>query len=471
MSCNPAIGGVGKGHLVKEIDALGGAMARVHRRGRHPVPPAQRVEGPGGARDARAVRQARATATRCARVLEAQRRARSQAGRGRAPARRGCGGASCRRRDHASGCAFRARAVILTTGTFLRGRIHVGDAQHDGGRAGEAPSRGLSASLGALGFPLARLKTGTPCRLDGRTIDWRSLEAQPGDAPLPRFAGDGPAPPLPQLRCCITYTTDATHALIRANLQRSPLYGRALARPGIGPRYCPSIEDKVVRFADKPRHQIFLEPEGPRHARGLSQRHLDLAARRRAARAPAHDPRPRARRDDAARLRRRVRLLRSARARRRRSRPSACAGLYLRRPDQRHHRATRRRRCRGSSPAPTPRSRSSGGEPLVLAARSGLRRRARRRSDDAGHRRAVSHDDLARRASPAAARGQRRRAPDAARPPARARRRCALGAVRRAQGGARRRDASGSASTIAVADAGDERSPARARHGAACASR
>ncbi|MGZ3428209.1 MAG: tRNA uridine-5-carboxymethylaminomethyl(34) synthesis enzyme MnmG, partial [Polyangia bacterium] len=160
------------------------------------------------------------------------------------------------------GLSFRARAVVITTGTFLRGRIHVGEAQQDGGRAGEAPSRGLSASLQSLGFALARLKTGTPCRLDGRTIDWRGLEAQPGDTPLPRFADDGPAPPLAQRACFITYTTDETHALIRANLDRSPLYGLERSLTGVGPRYCPSIEDKVVRFADKARHQIFLEPEG-----------------------------------------------------------------------------------------------------------------------------------------------------------------------------------------------------------------
>src|SRR6185369_9252653 len=114
----------------------------------------------------------------------------------------------------------------------------------------------------ALGFPLARLKTGTPCRLDGRSIDWSALERQPGDAPLPQFADDGPAPPLAQRDCYTTYTTDATHALIRANLHRSPLYGLERSLTGIGPRYCPSIEDKVVRFADKPRHQLFLEPEG-----------------------------------------------------------------------------------------------------------------------------------------------------------------------------------------------------------------
>jgi tRNA uridine 5-carboxymethylaminomethyl modification enzyme len=152
--------------------------------------------------------------------------------------------------------------VIITTGTFLRGRIHVGEQQSEGGRFADPPSRGLSASLEALGFALARLKTGTPCRLDGKSIDYRSLEAQPGDQPLPRFAVDGPAPPLPQVVCHITYTNERTHELIRQNLNRSPMYGAQKSLSGVGPRYCPSIEDKVVRFADKDRHQIFLEPEG-----------------------------------------------------------------------------------------------------------------------------------------------------------------------------------------------------------------
>jgi tRNA uridine 5-carboxymethylaminomethyl modification enzyme len=161
------------------------------------------------------------------------------------------------------GVTYRARAVILTTGTFLRGTIFVGDARAAGGRAGEAPAVSLSGSLDQIGFPLARLKTGTPCRLDARTIDIAGLEVQPGDDPPPTFSvlpPDGHRPPLPQIACWITYTTAATHDVIRANLSRSPLFRGAIE--GTGPRYCPSIEDKVVRFADKPRHQIFLEPEG-----------------------------------------------------------------------------------------------------------------------------------------------------------------------------------------------------------------
>ncbi|HZS38815.1 MAG TPA: tRNA uridine-5-carboxymethylaminomethyl(34) synthesis enzyme MnmG [Polyangia bacterium] len=258
MSCNPAVGGVGKGHLVKEIEALGGAMARVTDACGIQFRRLNTSKGPA----------VRATRAQCDKAryriamratLEAEPNLRVQqyeAARILVEDGRVAGV------ETTIGLAFRARAVILTTGTFLRGRIHVGEAQHDGGRAGEAPSRGLSASLMELGFPLARLKTGTPCRLDGRTVDWRGLEAQPGDSPLPRFADDGPAPPLAQVPCFITYTTAATHDLIRANLHRSPLYGADRSLTGVGPRYCPSIEDKVVRFADKPRHQIFLEPEG-----------------------------------------------------------------------------------------------------------------------------------------------------------------------------------------------------------------
>ncbi|HEY2745704.1 MAG TPA: tRNA uridine-5-carboxymethylaminomethyl(34) synthesis enzyme MnmG, partial [Polyangia bacterium] len=262
MSCNPAVGGVGKGHLVKEVEALGGAMARVTDAVGIQFRRLNLSKGP-------AVRATRVQCDKARYRTEMRRLIESQPGLDLkqyevarllvddAPAGKTIAGV-----ETTLGLRFFARAVVITTGTFLRGRIHVGDTQHDGGRAGEAPSRGLSASLESLGFPLARLKTGTPCRLDGRTIDWRGLEAQPGDLPLPQFADDGPAPPLPQRSCYITYTTDATHALIRANLHRSPLYGLSRSLTGIGPRYCPSIEDKVVRFADKSRHQIFLEPEG-----------------------------------------------------------------------------------------------------------------------------------------------------------------------------------------------------------------
>ncbi|HEX9103433.1 MAG TPA: tRNA uridine-5-carboxymethylaminomethyl(34) synthesis enzyme MnmG, partial [Polyangia bacterium] len=262
MSCNPAVGGVGKGHLVKEIEALGGAMARVTDAVGIQFRRLNLSKGP-------AVRATRVQCDKARYRTEMRRVVEAQPGldlkqyeAARLLVEDGAGRSSIAGVETTLGLRFFAPAVVITTGTFLRGRIHVGDAQQDGGRAGEAPSRGLSASLEALGFPLARLKTGTPCRLDGRTIDWRSLEAQPGDEPLPQVADDGPRPPLPQRACSITYTTDATHALIRANLHRSPLYGLTRSLTGIGPRYCPSIEDKVVRFADKPRHQIFLEPEG-----------------------------------------------------------------------------------------------------------------------------------------------------------------------------------------------------------------
>jgi tRNA uridine 5-carboxymethylaminomethyl modification enzyme len=258
MSCNPAVGGVGKGHLVKEIDALGGAMGRVTDAVGIQFRRLNLSKGPA----------VRATRVQCdkaryrvemRRVVEAQPNLELLQQEG---ARLLVENDAIVGLETTLGLRLSAPAVIITTGTFLRGRIHVGDAQYDGGRAGEAPSRGLSASLESLGFPLARLKTGTPCRLDGRSIDWSQLEAQPGDVPMPQFSDDGPAPPLEQRSCFITYTTDATHALIRANLHRSPLYGLERSLTGIGPRYCPSIEDKIVRFADKTRHQIFLEPEG-----------------------------------------------------------------------------------------------------------------------------------------------------------------------------------------------------------------
>jgi tRNA uridine 5-carboxymethylaminomethyl modification enzyme len=259
MSCNPAIGGVAKGHLVKEIDALGGEMARVIDRTGIQFRRLNRSKGP-------AVRSTRAQADK-RRYREAMRQVLEEEPR-----------LSLRQAEAMEilvedgrvrgvstkmGVAFRGRAVILTAGTFLRGTIYVGDARAAGGRAGEPPALGLSDSLGRLGFPLARLKTGTPCRLDGKTLDLAGLEVQPGDEPAPRFrvlAPAGERPPLPQRSCWITATTEATHDIIRRNLHRSPLYQGAIA--GTGPRYCPSIEDKVVRFADRPRHQIFLEPEG-----------------------------------------------------------------------------------------------------------------------------------------------------------------------------------------------------------------
>jgi tRNA uridine 5-carboxymethylaminomethyl modification enzyme len=260
MSCNPAIGGVAKGHLVKEIDALGGEMARAIDETGIQFRRLNTAKGP-------AVRSTRAQADK------RRYRERMRAALERTP------GLFLRQGEVAEllvderpairgvrtgfDVVFRAPRVILTTGTFLRGLIHVGDQKAAGGRAGEAPAMSLSGSLARLGFPLARLKTGTPCRLDGRTIDRASLEPQPGDEPPPRFrvfAPPGERPPLPQVACHLTYTTERTHDIIRANLHRSPLYAGRIV--GTGPRYCPSIEDKVVRFAAKERHQVFLEPEG-----------------------------------------------------------------------------------------------------------------------------------------------------------------------------------------------------------------
>jgi tRNA uridine 5-carboxymethylaminomethyl modification enzyme len=259
MPCNPAVGGVAKGHLVCEIDALGGAMASVIDATGIQYRRLNMSKGP-------AVRATRAQADK--RLYREAMRERLERQPGvdlrqgeatelfvEAGAVRGVG--------TRVGVGYRARAVVLTTGTFLRGQLFVGDSVSTGGRAGEAAALGLSQSLGSSGFALARLKTGTPCRLDGRTIDKSALEEQPGDVPAPRFrvfADPGPHPVLPQVSCWITHTTEATHRIIRDNLHRSPLYGGLIE--GTGPRYCPSIEDKVVRFADRERHHVFLEPEG-----------------------------------------------------------------------------------------------------------------------------------------------------------------------------------------------------------------
>jgi tRNA uridine 5-carboxymethylaminomethyl modification enzyme len=261
MSCNPAIGGVAKGHLVKELDALGGEMASVIDVTGIQFRRLNASKGP-------AVRSTRAQADKRRYRDEMKQRLENQPNlflrQGEVakllvddsgPEKKIVGVATT------MGVTYRTRVAILTTGTFLRGAIFVGEARAAGGRAGEAPAVGLSHSLAELGFPLARLKTGTPCRLDGKTLDVKGLELQPGDDPAPMFRWGGlPKPPLRQLSCWITYTNDATHALIRDGLPRSPLYRKEIE--GTGPRYCPSIEDKVVRFADKDRHQIYLEPEG-----------------------------------------------------------------------------------------------------------------------------------------------------------------------------------------------------------------
>jgi tRNA uridine 5-carboxymethylaminomethyl modification enzyme len=256
MSCNPAIGGLGKGHLVREIDALDGIMARCADQGGIQFRMLNRRKGP-------AVRGPRA---------QADRKLYREAVQGALAAQSGLAVIEGEAFDLeivservagvvlADGRRFACGTVVLTTGTFLRGLIHIGERQIPAGRVGEAPSLGLSATLERHGFPLGRLKTGTPPRLDGRTIDWASLEMQPGDSPPEPFSAMTEAITTPQISCGVTRTTLATHELIRANLHRAPMFSGQIE--GRGPRYCPSIEDKVGRFGDRDGHQIFLEPEG-----------------------------------------------------------------------------------------------------------------------------------------------------------------------------------------------------------------
>ncbi|SFH06285.1 tRNA uridine 5-carboxymethylaminomethyl modification enzyme [Palleronia marisminoris] len=255
MSCNPAIGGLGKGHLVRELDALGGIMGvaadragiqyRLLNRSKGPA-----VQGPRAQMDRALYRAAvqSMVAELGITIVEAQVTDLLVSG------------------DRVQGVQtdvageIRARAVVLTTGTFLNGVLHIGDEQRSGGRMGENAAIALSKRLYGLGLPMGRLKTGTPPRLDGKTIDWSQLEPQPGDEDpvLLSFLGERPLPR--QVPCHITHTNERTHAIIRQNLDRSAMYSGNIT--GQGPRYCPSIEDKVSRFSDKPSHQIFLEPEG-----------------------------------------------------------------------------------------------------------------------------------------------------------------------------------------------------------------
>ncbi|WP_114395465.1 tRNA uridine-5-carboxymethylaminomethyl(34) synthesis enzyme MnmG [Oleisolibacter albus] len=257
MSCNPAIGGLGKGHLVREIDALDGVMGRVTDQGGIQFRILNRSKGP-------AVRGPRAQADRKLYRQAMQRALAEQPNLTLVAAAVEDllvdAGGHCAGVVTATGEQIGAGAVVLTTGTFLRGLIHIGEEKIPAGRVGEAPALGLSATLARHGFPLGRLKTGTPPRLDGKTIDWAGLEAQPGDLPPPPFSTLTDRITTPQVACAITYTTPAVHAVIRANLHRAPLYSGQIE--GTGPRYCPSVEDKIVRFAEKERHQIFLEPEG-----------------------------------------------------------------------------------------------------------------------------------------------------------------------------------------------------------------
>ncbi|MDI3469558.1 MAG: tRNA-5-carboxymethylaminomethyl-2-thiouridine(34) synthesis protein MnmG [Pseudolabrys sp.] len=256
MSCNPAIGGLGKGHLVREIDALDGLMGRVADQGGIQFRVLNRRKGP-------AVRGPRAQADRKLYAKAMQAAIRAQANltviEGEADDLR-LDGIDVRGVVLKDGRDLSTRAVVLTTGTFLRGLIHIGETQTPAGRVGEAPAVGLSLTLERAGFALGRLKTGTPPRLDGRTIDWASLEMQPGDDPPEPFSMLTARIETPQIQCGITRTTTATHDIVRKNVHRSPMYSGQIASRG--PRYCPSIEDKIVKFGERDGHQIFLEPEG-----------------------------------------------------------------------------------------------------------------------------------------------------------------------------------------------------------------
>ena len=257
MSCNPAIGGIGKGHLVREIDALGGAMARAADRAGIHFRRLNASKGPAvratrGQADRMRYRQAiRALLEQQPNLTLFQQAVDDLVVRGARVA-----GVVTQ-----MGLVFRARSVVLTVGTFLAGRVHVGPANYAAGRAGDPPAQALALRLRELLPRTGRLKTGTPPRLDGRSIDFDRLEVQPGDDPVPVFSFLGtPADHPRQVSCHITRTTARTHDIIRAGLDRSPLFSGAIA--GVGPRYCPSIEDKVVRFAERDSHQIFVEPEG-----------------------------------------------------------------------------------------------------------------------------------------------------------------------------------------------------------------
>lgn len=257
MSCNPAIGGIGKGHLVKEIDALGGLMAQAIDKAGIQFRILNASKGP-------AVRATRAQADR---VLYKQAVRETLENTENLTLFQQAVDDLIVEDGQVIGVVtqmdlkFKAKSVVLTVGTFLGGLIHIGEANFEGGRAGDPPSNALSRRLRELPFNVERLKTGTPPRIDGKTIDFSQLEQQPGDTPTPVFSFLGKQEDHPeQISCYITYTNEKTHEIIRGGLDRSPMYSGVIE--GVGPRYCPSIEDKVVRFADKISHQLFVEPEG-----------------------------------------------------------------------------------------------------------------------------------------------------------------------------------------------------------------
>ena len=257
MSCNPAIGGIGKGHLVREIDAMGGAMARAADLAGIQWRTLNASKGP-------AVRATRAQADRVLYRQAIRRIVENQPNLSlfqQAVDDLVIEGDRVTGVITQSGLRFHARAVVLTAGTFLAGRIHVGLVNYPGGRAGDPPATTLAQRLRERPFAVDRLKTGTPPRIDGRSIDYTGLAEQPGDTPVPVFSFLGSAADHPrQVSCWITHTSERTHEIIRGGLDRSPMYAGVIE--GVGPRYCPSIEDKVVRFADKASHQVFIEPEG-----------------------------------------------------------------------------------------------------------------------------------------------------------------------------------------------------------------
>ncbi|HEY2808719.1 MAG TPA: tRNA uridine-5-carboxymethylaminomethyl(34) synthesis enzyme MnmG [Steroidobacteraceae bacterium] len=257
MSCNPAIGGIGKGHLVREIDALGGAMARAADRAGIQFRTLNASKGP-------AVRATRAQADRVLYRQAIRQMLENQPNLvlfQQEVADLVVAGERVQGVITASGIVFEAPCVVLTVGTFLGGRIHVGLENMPGGRAGDAPANRLAARLRELPLRVARLKTGTPPRIDGRSLDWSLMTPQPGDDPVPVFSFLGRASEHPrQVNCYITHTNERTHEIIRAASDRSPMFTGRIE--GIGPRYCPSVEDKVVRFAAKSSHQVFVEPEG-----------------------------------------------------------------------------------------------------------------------------------------------------------------------------------------------------------------
>ena len=423
MSCNPAIGGIGKGHLVKEIDALGGAMAQAADRAGIQFRTLNASKGP-------AVRATRAQADRVLYKQAIRSMLENQPNLTlfqQEVADLLVEGEQVRGVVTQTGIEFAARAVVLTVGTFLGGKIHVGLTNYQGGRAGDPPSNRLAERLRALPFRVGRLKTGTPPRIDGRTIDYTGLAVQPGDEPVPVFSYLGRRSDHPrQMSCHITATNERTHEIIRAGCDRSPMFTGVIA--GVGPRYCPSVEDKVHRFADKTSHQIFIEPEGLTthevYPNGISTslpfdvqlalvrsiagfEHAHLTRPGYAIEYDYFDPRD---------------LQYSLETK-------FIAGLFFAgqiNGTTGYEEAAAQGILAGINAALRVQQRAA----WCAAARRGLHRRTRRRSDHARHQRAVSHVHEPRRISPAAARGQCRPAPHAARPRARVGRRRALESVR-----------------------------------------